>query len=485
MRNEVMSIGNPHRNVAVLALLGLMAYAEANAAPTDVERDRATDAIIETALKDGPFPGISIAIEQRGEVVYSKGFGFADLERKTPVTPAIRFPIGSITKSFTCLSMMQLVNKGAVDLNKTAGHYLPDLPAPSRGVKVRNLLNHTSGIPNYTDLPEFPMNKPVALTRAQMLAYFAAKPLQFTSGTRFSYTNSGTYLLGLIIEKQSGQSYDQYLTTHVLKPFGMSRTGFDAHDDGAADRARGYRLTADGFARAALFDFEIPFSAGAIVSTTGDLLKYRQGVFGPQGDAQVRKLILTRDALAGGEANPYALGCLIETDLDGHRKITHAGDIFGFAADYAYYPDDHLTIAILTNSDSARFPPITIEHRLARLYLNVTPPTRLDLPVPVDLGDRLAGNYAVGVFRFGVDTLGFVFKDGRLAMRIGGVGSDGPLLPLRYQGDATFVSAIDDEHVIVFEQNRDAINLSMHYYEGVIGASKRAPSGESAPGGNP
>ena len=457
----------------LLALFGLLALSDTPSAATGSAQSDAADAIVEAALKEGPFPGISVAIEQHGAVVYSKGFGFADLERHTPVTPAMRFPVGSITKSFTCLSMMQLVDKGAVDLDKPAGTYLPQLPSPSRDVKVRNLLNHTSGIPNYTDLPEFPMDKPVALTRAQMLAYFAAKPLQFPSGTRFSYTNSGTYLLGLIIEASSGQSYDQYVTTHVLKPFGMSQTGFDAHDDGSMDRARGYRLTGDGFQRAPLYDFEVPFSAGSLVSTTGDLLKYREGVFGPNSDAAVRKRVLSHDPLAGGQPNPYALGCLIETDLDGHHKITHAGDIFGFAADYAYYPDDDLTIAILTNSDSARFPPITIEHRLARVFLGLTPPKLVDLAVPADIGNSLAGNYEVGAIRFGVDTLGFVFADAHLAMRIGGVDSAGPTLPLRYQGDGRFVSAIDDEHVLVFEtQPGGAEKVLMHYYEGVIDATK-------------
>jgi CubicO group peptidase (beta-lactamase class C family) len=316
-----------------------------------------------------------------------------------------------------------------------------------------------------------------------MLGYFAAKPLQFPSGTRFSYTNSGTYLLGLIIEASSGQSYDQYVTTHVLKPFGMNRSGFDAHDDGSADRARGYRATPDGFRRAPLYDFEVPFSAGSLVSTTGDLLKYREGVFGPKSDAAVRKRVLSRDSLASGQPNPYALGCLIETDLDGHHKITHAGDIFGFAADYAYYPDDDLTIAILTNSDSARFPPITIEHRLARVFLGLTPPKLVDLAVPADVGNRLAGNYEVGAIRFGVDTLGFVFNDAHLAMRIGGVDSGGPTLPLRYQGDGRFVSAIDDEHVLVFEpQPGGAEKVLMHYYEGVIDATKLAPANQNSGG---
>src|SRR4029450_5697038 len=193
-------------------------------------------------------------------------------------------------------------------------------------------------------------------------------------------------------QASGGQSYDQYVTTHVLKPFGMNQTGFDAHDDDAADRARGYRLTPDGFERAPLYDFEVPFSAGSVVSTTGDLLGERQGVFGSKSDAAVRKLVLSHDALASGQANPYALGCLVATDLDGHRKITHAGDIFGFAADYAYYPDDDLTTPILTNSHSARYPPITIEPRLARVYLGLAPPALVDLAVPADIGSHLAGN---------------------------------------------------------------------------------------------
>ena len=134
----------------------------------------------------------------------------------------------------------------------------------------------------------------------------------------------------------------------------MTETGFDAHDDGAANRARGYNLTADGFGPAPLYDFEIPFSAGSIVSTSGDVLKYRKGVFGPGASPAVRKLILRHVALPN-QPNPYALGCLIETNFEGHRKISHSGDIFGFAAHYAYYPDDNLTIAILTNTQSAAF----------------------------------------------------------------------------------------------------------------------------------
>jgi D-alanyl-D-alanine carboxypeptidase len=437
-------------------------------------REARAEAIIVEAMKAGPIPGVSVAIEQDGKIVYQKGFGYADLERHIPVTPETRFPIGSITKSFTGLAVMQLVNAGKVDLDKPAGLYLPDLPEPDRSVSVHYLLNHTSGIPNYTDLPNFPMANPVGLTRQQVIAYFETLPLQFPSGTRFSYTNSGTYLLGLIVESASGQSYDRYVTDHVLRPFGMTETGFDAHDDGAANRARGYNLTADGFGPAPLYDFEIPFSAGSIVSTSGDVLKYRKGVFGPGASPAVRKLILRHVALPN-QPNPYALGCLIETNFEGHRKISHSGDIFGFAAHYAYYPDDNLTIAILTNTQSAAFPPLTIEHKLARVFLDLPAPRLVDLPVPADLGARLSGDYEVGAFRLGFDTLGLVYKDGQLALSVGGVNRGPPLL-LHYQDDGRFVSAMDDEHILIFKPETDgSVDLDMRYYEGSITATKPAP----------
>jgi CubicO group peptidase (beta-lactamase class C family) len=469
------------RGVAVAALLTVLgAYAPAaapiaDAAPatSGARVDAEADRIVSDALKSGPFPGIGVAVERHGKVVYRKGFGFADLEKKIPVTPETRFPIGSITKSFTCLSIMQLVAKGDVGLDKTAGDYLPELPSQLRGIKIRNMLNHTSGIANYTDMPEFPHDRPQTLTRADVLKLIESKPLQFPSGDRFNYTNSDTFLLGLVIEKASGMDYRDYVRKHVFEPFGMSHTGFDAAEGSAPDRAHGYRLTADGFKPSTPYSFDVPFSAGGIVSTTGDLLKYREGVFGPKTGAKVRSLILTRDPLNSGRPLPYALGCLVIGRFEGHEQISHAGDIYGFAADYAYYPNDGLTIAILTNNQGASFPPITIEHRLARLFLGVPAPKLIDAALPADVAKAFEGDFAVGDFRFGFDTLGFVYKDGVLNMSIEGVKSGAPLLPLRYQGGGKFVSAIDDEHTFEFSRNADGSEtVIMHYYDGAIGATK-------------
>jgi D-alanyl-D-alanine carboxypeptidase len=446
------------------------AAAQDSAAPS---RRSQADAILDWALKTGPYPGVSVAIEQHGAVVYRKGAGYADLEKKVPVTPDIRFPVGSITKSFTCLSTLQLVAKGDVDLDRVAGDYLPDLPAPDRGVKLRFLMNHTSGIPNYTDLPDFPAVPPKGMTGKQVEDMFTAQPLLFTSGASFNYSNSDTFLLGLIVAKVSGLPYDKYVETHVLEPFGMTRSGFDAHDDGAADRARGYQLTKDGFRPSTPYEYAVPFSAGALVSTPGDLLKYRRGVFGPKTSPAVRDLVLTRVAMSDGTPNPYALGCLIVTNMEGHRKITHAGDIYGFAADYAYYPDDDLTIAITANNQGAKFPPISIERKLARVFLGLPAPDILDRPVSAEVGQRLAGDYKVGDFKLGFDKIGLVFKDGVLNLSIGGVGSGAPLTPLRYQGDGRFVSSADDESAIQFKAEADGgESLVLHFYEGAIPAKK-------------
>lgn len=460
--------------VAIGALAATSACADGADLKPDAGKSAQATAIIEAALKAAPYPGLAVAVEQKGKIVFEGGYGYSDVDKKIVPTATTQFPIGSVTKSFTCLGVQQLRAAGKLDPKKTVGDYLPSITGPDAGVTLVQLMEHTSGIPNYTDLPDFPHSKPVGLTRADVVKVFSTKPLLFKSGSEFNYSNSDTYLLGMIIEKVSGQSYTDYISDHVLKPFGMSRTNLEAHDTGAPDRARGYRLSKTGFAPSIAYDYDVPFSAGVIVSTAEDLLKYRAGVFGPKSDPTVQKYVLQLDPLSGGEANPYGRGCLIQTQLDGHRKITHSGDIYGFAAHYAYYPDDDLTIAVLVNGQGA-FPPLTVEHKLARVFLNLPSPDLTDRPVPEALGQAVAGDYKMGKFRFGIDALGFVYKDGKVALSFGGLGSGAPLLPLKYIGDNRFVSIIDDEHLFDFKSRPDgATELVMHYYEGEMKAVRLA-----------
>jgi D-alanyl-D-alanine carboxypeptidase len=421
------------------------------------------DGLVRSALSAGQIPGASVAIERRGHVIYDKGFGFADLENRVPVTPDTVFPIGSITKTMTGLAIQQLIAAGKVDLDAPVGRYLPTLPAPARDAKIRFLLEHTSGIVGYTDIPGFPNNAQAPMTRDDVLGWFAARPLLFPTGTRWSYTNSGLYLLGLVIEAVSGMTYADYVQRHEFIPFGMSKSNLGGWAPLIAGRAHGYRRGAQGLENAPRYDALLPFAAGAFLSTTGDLLKYRRGVFGDGPTAAaIRSQLLRQDTLPDGFVLPYSLGCLVLGTFEGHRRIGHPGDIYGFSAQYSYYPDDDLTIVILTNTQDAPFPPITIEQKIARVLFAVPPPVIEDAPLPAAIAAPLLGEYQVGHLRFGFDRIAFIMKDAVLQMELGGEGA--PAIPLRYQGGTKFVSAVDDEQRIDFAPADGGMDVTVSFY---------------------
>jgi CubicO group peptidase (beta-lactamase class C family) len=424
-----------------------------------------------------------VAVERHGKIVYQKGFGYSDLESHVRVTPDTVFPIGSITKTMTGLAIAQLVAAGKIDLEAPAGRYLPDLPAPARDVKVRFLLEHTSGLVSYTDIDEFPGASQQPMTRKDIVGWFAAHPLQFPSDTRWSYTNSGFYVLGLIIEAVSGETYEDYLIHHEFEPFGMRHSSMASWQPVVANRAHGYMRGKTGLDNAPRYDPLLPFAAGAVMSTTGDLLKYRRGVFGGGSgtatnggtSAAIRSQLLHTDRLTGGFELPYTLGCLVLSDLGGHRRIGHPGDIYGFSAQYSYYPDDDLTVVILTNTQSAQFSPSSIEQKIVRVILGLPAPRVVDLPPPSDLAATLAGDYEVTHMRFGFDRLGFVVKDGSLQMQFGGSDPGTPAMPLRYQGGTAFVSSLDDEQRIEFAPSGKAPHMTIWFYGSPLILDKVAP----------
>jgi CubicO group peptidase (beta-lactamase class C family) len=432
------------------------------------------DGILSQATADGGKPGIAVAIQRGTQVIYSKGFGYADVEHRVPVTPDTVFPIGSITKTMTGLAITQLVAAGKVDLDAPAGKYVPGLPAPARDALVHHLLNHTSGLVNYTELPEFPRGAERPVTRDEVVSWFAAKPLQFEPGTRYNYTNSGTFLLGLIIENVTGQPYDEYVRQHVFTPFGMQHTSMSGWQTLVDHRARGYQRGKTGLVNAPRYDPMIAFSAGAVMSTTADMLKYRAGVFaGNTTPASVRERLHRLDRLRDGTLVPYSLGCLVHVTLDGHRRIMHSGDISGFSAHYSYYPDDDTTLVVLTNSDSGA-PPVSLEARLARVVLGIAEPRRDEVPLPESLGQSYAGDYTMGPITFGFTRMGFKYQNGALHAVFGG--AEGPSLPLKYLGDGKFISTMDNEHTFEFKRAGNQRRLVTHFYGGEFTASSPAPS---------
>jgi len=196
----------------------------------DVEFNQETtdrlDALVASKISwSGATPAYSILIDQAGEIVYERNIGFADIGNQIPATRDTVYKIGSITKSFTALAILQLVVEGEVDLDGTVLQYLTDFEGPASEVTVRQLLTHTSGIPNYTALPEAqPLMSWAVTTREDIVGVFAAQALEFDPGTHYSYSNSGYYLLGLIIEAVSGQDYFEYLKEYVFEPLSLKST---------------------------------------------------------------------------------------------------------------------------------------------------------------------------------------------------------------------------------------------------------------------
>lgn len=458
---------------AAAILLTSMAAACATPTQTSTRTARETtapeqkyDAVIADVLKQSPYPTISVSIRQRGKVVYEKATGYADLENSVSATPDTVFQIGSVTKSFTSLAIAQLAAAGKVDLDAPVGSYVRSLKGPIASVPVRRLMDHTSGIVNYTELDEFPRGTRREFTREEMMKFFADKPLLFKPGEAFHYTNSGTFLLGVIIEEVSGLSYADYLRQNVFAPLGLTRTYYGDLAPIIPGRARGYVVTREGVANAPNLSPTIPFSAGALLSTVQDLQKYIDGVHHlKKFDSAITDILYTQQPLASGVKNQYALGALVIRDWLGHKKIAHAGDIDGFSAYIAYYPDDDLSIVVAANARNLATPPFAVEQKLARAVFGAPDPSPLADKAGLPPLDQWVGEYRVGPFQFGPDRVSIIKQDDLLVL-VYGAGENAPKIPLLRTSESTFIAAHDSEMAFAFAVEDGKAVLHIDYYGG-------------------
>lgn len=221
----------------------------------------------------------SVLVVEGDKTLINQGFGFADLEWDIPNTPDTKFRLGSLTKQFTAASILLLEERGKLSTDDLVKKYVPDAPAAWDKMTLYEVLTHTAGIPNFTAFPDYHALEWKSMTPAELVARFKDKPLDFEPGTQFRYSNSGYVLLGYILEKVSGEKYAKFLQENLFGPLGMADTGVDQSGLILAKRAQGYEgVTA--VRHAGYVDMTIPFSAGSLYSTTGDLLKWERGLFG-------------------------------------------------------------------------------------------------------------------------------------------------------------------------------------------------------------
>lgn len=344
------------------------------------------DECIDAYTKTGGFSG-SVFIARGGKILLSKGYEMANYEYDLPNTPQTKFLLGSVTKQFTAMAIMQLQEKGLLDVNDPINKYIPDY-ANGEKITVHHLLTHTSGIPSFTDFPEYEQTMMIPSPVEKTIERFKDKPLEFAPGEKFKYSNSGYILLGYIIEKVSGKSYEEFLKENIFQPLGMINTGYAHNSEIIKHRASGYAPSDSGIVNAAYIDMSIPFSAGALYSTNEDLYLWHRALY---TEELVKKSTL--DKIFTPFKENYGYGWVIDT-LFNRKRITHGGGINGFSNNITRYVDDDVCVIVLSNFELAQVGKICRD--LAAIVFGEKyelPKERIAIKVNPEILDSYVGEY--------------------------------------------------------------------------------------------
>jgi len=351
------------------------------------------DSIVAAELARTQTPGAAVAVEHHGQLLLARGFGLANVEANSRTSAETVFRIGSVTKQFTAAAVMQLVEQGKIGLDDELTKYLPDYPTQGNRVTIRHLLTHTSGIKSYTGLgPKFWMESGrLDLSNDQMLALFKDVPFDFRPGEKYAYNNSAFFILGVIIEKVTGMPYRRYVDEKMFQPLGLASTSYCDDRAIVPHRAAGYEAQGGRVLNAAPLSLNTPGAAGALCSTVLDLVRWQRAFDEARPiTAASRDQIRTSATLNDGKPTNYGFGVGVRPFQE-HRAFSHSGGINGFASWLARYPDDDLTVVVLTNSGSG--PATRIGELVARVVLGVPLPALQDLPVAAATRAELVGKY--------------------------------------------------------------------------------------------
>jgi CubicO group peptidase (beta-lactamase class C family) len=337
------------------------------------------DEYIAAQMAAQKIPGLALAVVRHGEIVKAQGYGLANIELDVPVKPETIFQTGSVGKQFAATAVMMLVEEGKVSLDDKISKYLPGTPPTWSAITVRNLLTHTSGIPDYTGEDKSGSNSQFNFrqdySEDELLAKFETLPLSFAPGTKWSYSNSGYVLIGIIIRKVTGEFYGDFLRQRIFGPLAMNATRIISEDDIIPNRAAGYRLVNGQIKNQEWVAPSLNTTAdGALYTNVLDLSKWDAALYTekllkkPSLDA-----MWTPVRLANGKTADYGFGWDVVT-VNGHRLVEHGGSWQGFTMQISRYLDDGLTVIVMTNLDSEHSDPEKIAHHVAGLYLPAVMP---------------------------------------------------------------------------------------------------------------
>ena len=333
------------------------------------------DALVEAAYPaDGP--GAAVVVTRGGRVIYSAGRGLADVETRRPITPDTPFLLGSIVKQFTAALVLQLVAEGRMSLDDPVSRFFPDWPQPGAGATVRQLLNHSSGIQDYSKIPGWiARNRTRPWTTEELLAVARELPARAEPGHAWEYNNGGYVMLGAIIERVTGKAWHEVLAERITRPLGLGTIVYAVPGQLTPETARGYTGRDGRQQPVERSHMSVAHAAGGLAGSVSDMARWAQALHhgGVVSSALYQEMV--RPArLADGSAEPYGFGLRLQR-LRGRPALVHGGAGGGLDTDSVYIPSEDVFVAVFANSDEPATDPSTLTRRLAALALGEPIPT--------------------------------------------------------------------------------------------------------------
>lgn len=382
----------PVRLLAAVALTAVCISAPAVAQPAGFSAALAASELEAAVPATGP--GAAVIVMQRGRLLYAGGRGLANVEADRPVTPDTVFRLGSIAKQFTAAVILQLVAEGRMSLDDPLSRFLPDFPPPGARATVRQLLNHSSGILDYTKIPGWMLSPPSLRpnTTTDLVALMRDRPATAEPGTRWEYNNGGYVLLGAIIEQMTGKPWHEAVVTRIARPLGLTTLAYAGDTPGAA-WAHGYSRVNGRYVPARGVHISVAHAAGGLVASVGDLAKWAQALHHGRVVPPALYAEMIRPAhLADGSTEPYGFGLRLR-QIRGRPALVHGGAGRGLDSDSVYVPSADLFVAVLANTDDPATDPGTLTRRLAAAALGQPIPRFARVDVPLAMIEPLFGAY--------------------------------------------------------------------------------------------
>jgi CubicO group peptidase (beta-lactamase class C family) len=453
-RSKLFALALAAATALPLLMTSDAALARSPQSDTQADFKAAADAIVAASYPaDGP--GAAVIVTRRGRVIYAAGRGLADVEKGLPITTDTRFRLGSIVKQFTAALVLKLVAEGKMSLDDPVSRFFPDYPPPAARATVRQLLNHTSGIQDFSKIPRWiNRNRTRAWTTQQLLDVMRALPAKAEPGMAWEYNNGGYVLLGAIIEQVAGNAWHQAMDERIMRPLGLRSIAHATPEQLDASVARGYSIQGGRQQPIQLSHMTVAHAAGGLHGSVADMARWAHALHhGKVVRADLYKAMTSPARLANGTTETYGFGLRLR-QIRGRPALVHGGAGGGLDTDSAYIPSEDLFVAVFANSDDPQTDTQSVVRRLAALALGQPIPTFVRAEIDIASLEPLAGLYSTG----GGKPLRIFTRAGKFY--VGRGDDETELLPV---GEDRFVLASDELTWLRFKRRPDGAHaLEIH-----------------------